>query len=158
MELQKKLTDAEKSCEKLNSFISKQQQELQQLRSQLSKKVCNNEVFLLILHVCVCVRVCVWARARLFMIYRFDCCVLEILVRKAVAGNSGDTASFLTFVNFSPTSFNHGFLTHVENVSLYNDQCWAGWPSVHVCQKLYRDFLRHYKCNECLFLHDGSPH
>ena len=60
MELQKKLTEAEKSCEKLNSFISKQQQELQQLRSQFSKKVCNSLSCVPLCDlVCKCTHMCV---------------------------------------------------------------------------------------------------
>ena len=70
MELQKKLTEAEKSCEKLNSFISKQQQELQQLRSQFSKKVCNSlSCVPLCALICKCTHVC--DEGCLFMFCRF---------------------------------------------------------------------------------------
>lgn len=84
MELQKKLTEAEKSCEKLNSFISKQQQELQQLRSQFSKKVCNSLLCVPSCDLVLNAHICVWDGGCLFMFCRFNggCFLQQILVRK----------------------------------------------------------------------------
>ena len=50
-------------------------------------------------------------------------------------------------------------LTHMKNVSLCNDQCQAGRPSVRMWQKLQRyNFLGHYTYDNCQTFHDGSIH
>ena len=82
MELQKKLTEAEKSCEKLNSFISKQQQELQQLRSQFSKKVYNSLLCVPSYDLVLNALICVWDGGCLFMFCRSGVFLQQILVRK----------------------------------------------------------------------------
>ena len=51
MELNKKVTNAEDECHRLNLFISKQQQESQLLRNQISQKVCSKVFFLDYLYV-----------------------------------------------------------------------------------------------------------
>ena len=48
------------------------------------------------------------------------------------------------------------FLTHMKNVSICKDQCWTGWPSVWIQQKLqYCNFHGHDKYDKCQTLHGG---